>query len=250
MKAKNIINRIKIGAIIALVLAAVVLSGCVSRDSTKSAINNPQIEAVSTPSPTAASAVAVPTVNSKTIVTSSPTTKAAPSSNTGTNVPPDSIIQQADVPTLTFSEFNYVSTPKDKEFKYTGLNSGRASKTRAEIVDAYREVGQSSRWVSLDQSSLSFQLSVFDTNAGNGADLPAKVNFCPDQIKSGSFTDCGSANIGDLSYYYTAPWSGMEFTTLSVAKGKYFVFIGVEGKAGTSKDEAIRIANLVLGRLK
>jgi hypothetical protein len=88
------------------------------------------------------------------------------------------------------------------------------------------------------------QVHVFDSNVGNGKYLPDQISYCTTDA-------CGSADIGDVSYYHTDPsGSGMEMTTLSYAKGEYFVFMSYQDKTGKSLEGAIKIGRAIEGRLK
>lgn len=235
------------GLTVFILVAMVFLSGCVSQNQTSS--TSPQTVTMITPLATPQPVVTT-TTNPKIVATIRPQVAITPRSNT--RMPPsESLIQPADVPQLTFSSFGYTSTYSNP-YNYSVKNIYiRSSSTRGEIVSTYREVGQSSNWVSLDQSALIFQQIMFDTSEGNGADLPAKINSCADEIRSGTYVDCGSAGVGDVSFYGTSSWSGgLEITTLSFAQGKNFVFMSYQDKAGTGKSEAIRIAQTASRGLK
>lgn len=202
-----------IGGLIVLALMAVVfLSGCVSQDNTKSP--------------------------------ASPQVATTPAANTGANVPPESLVQQADVPELIFSGFYYISARTDREYNYSTKDATRSSKTKDQIVSSYKEVGQASSWVNRDQKSLNVQVHVFDSNVGNGKEIPDQLSYCTTDA-------CGSADIGDASYYHTDPYgSGTEVTTLAYAKGEYFVCMSYQDKTGKSFEETIRIGKAIESRLK
>ncbi len=221
-------KRVLTGGILVLVLAAMVLlSGCVDQDNAKSS-TSPQ--ATATPKPLATT-------------TTNPQVAKTPVTNTGTLVPPESIIQQADVPELIFGSFLYMSARADTEYNYSIKDHVKSSRTKEKIRPSYKNVGQGSSWVSREMRSLVVNVYVFDSNVGNGGDLPGRLSSC-------TSASCGSADVGDVSLYYTDPWSESEITNLYYAKGNYFVEIMVQDKTGASYNEAIRIGKIVESRLK
>lgn len=229
-KNRNRMKRVLTGGILVLVLAAMVLlSGCVDQDNAKSS-TSPQ--ATATPKPLATT-------------TTNPQVAKTPVTNTGTLVPPESIIQQADVPELIFGSFLYMSARADTEYNYSIKDHVKSYKTKEKIRPSYKNVGQETAWRgNQDIRSLVVQVRVFDTSVGNGKDLPDHLSYC-------TTAACGSADIGDISYYHTdQSTSGYEMTTLSYVKGEYLVFMSYQDKTGTSLKETIRIAKAIEGRLK
>lgn len=246
-KNRNMTNRLMIGGLLVLAVAAMIfLSGCVSQDDAKSAtspktVTTPSPYGANNPKPLVVPGYPTPTPTSPKIVT--------PDLSAGANVPPESLIQPPDVPGRIGS-FSYFSFKEGAEFIYSTKNFAKSSVTKEAIVSGNRVVGQASSWVSREGQSINVQVKVYDSNVGIGSDFPSRLSSCTDEIKRGTYTSCGSADIGDDSYYHTGPWGGVEITTLVYVKGNYSVFMTVQDKTDASQKEAIRVGRIIESRLK
>jgi hypothetical protein len=258
VKAKSITNKIKIGAIIALILAAVVLSGCVDQSSPKSSAGSPQttvkpnapaggpaplvvkspppplkIPGSITPTPTVSKATATKTAP-KAAANSQPT--AAPASITSSGLE-ELLIKQSDVPEFPLKNYNFMAT-----------SAGGPQLYKDKLPAGMQNIGQTSEWGDIKNYGLSSQITMLDFT-GDFANIPAMAKNC-DQRGTG---ECGSAGIGDTSYFMdlgsdaTGIWkTGVQFT-----KGTYCVTIMVvTDNRQASHDKAFYVAKQVLSRMK
>lgn len=242
MKNRNMKNGLRVGLVGLILAVMVLLSGCVGQDGATSPTSpKPGATVAATISPTVASTTAVPATTLKAAVTP----KATSSSGSGSKVPAESLVFQDDVPELMFGSFEYITTHlADSKYVYSTRNSIRGVKTKDQVADPYRIVGQVSTWSNRDQQSLSVEVNIFDSNVGNGKAIPDQLSYCATPA-------CGSANIGDISQYHTDPsGSGMELTTITYVKGEYYVFLSYQDKTGQSFGQAIKVAKAIEGRIK
>lgn len=223
---RNLADRIRTGGIIVLVLAALLLSGCVSQENTKSA------------------------ADSKT------------SAETGLGAEPGAsnlLVSQKDFPGLTLKQYSFIAASESAVYNYTTRATMRQYKDVLPI--GMRNVGQMSGWQNEAGKTMSVSIDKFDSNDGLQRMFEGTLQSCEKTIKSGEWkkrgdtvdAGCGQANIGDQSYYsYSISKNNPDVKQVLIyySKGNYFVSVNVVDIKGESYNEAVELAKKVSGRLR
>lgn len=252
-------NGIKIGGLIVLVLA-VALSGCVSQDNPKSSVDSQKV--VSTPSPATSPAKYVPSgpaplSTSKTPppplnIPGSVTPKAtSPKAEvkSGIAVPDDLLVRPEDAPGLSLADYSYYAVKTDEV--YADPIYQRVTVYKGALPAGMRNVGQESKWLLSTGQADDVQVRKFDSKVSINGSIPASLITC-EKDKKIRETSCGSANIGNISYYRDSPVpnGNTQNTILYFVKDNYHVSIKVSYKIGDSHDEAFQLAEKIERRLK
>lgn len=228
----------KIVCIVAIIAAIVLLSGCVSSDNAKST-TIPQTADTSSPTVAATTkliATPKPTATPKAVNTPSAITSSAPK---------ELLIIPSDIPGFSLKHFEFFTAEKQYE------NS---------IPPAGMKIfGQMSVWDDGATQRVQMMAVKGAENALDFIAVPRYLEACERHNQDTSESakamlwECGSANIGDQSYYSTMPsernpdvWT----TELFYKSGENYVTLKTTNKKGMSQSEAFRLANSVLTRLK
>jgi hypothetical protein len=175
---------------------------------------------------------------------------------------PNLIIKQSDVPGLALWDFKFISVPKSSSYNYTAQQQGSLEVTKdTKIPVGNRYVGQVSTWIDHQtQREVGVVVKNFDVDSGFKEFFDNLSTRCDETIKSGKWKNsenildvgCGSANIGDNSFYNykilrDAPY--VKTVGLDFSYRNHFVQIVVVEENGRSLDEAMRIAKIIKSRL-
>jgi hypothetical protein len=148
------------------------------------------------------------------------------------------LIKQPDVPGLALKDFG---------FQVAG-STGNTYNNALPPAGA-QAFAQSSSWSDGAKNSLYVFISKGDVTGTFDETLSGVIQNCELSKKKGETIDCGTANLGDLSYYSVSPPTAS--TGLSFKKNDVRVTMKVTADdKEKSKAEAFRIGKLIESRLK
>lgn len=235
-KNRNIVDRLKIGGLIGLILAIMVLfSGCVGQESAKSPAST----------------------QTATTTTPGPQTATTPGSviESGTS---GLYITQDDVKGLTLKQYSFIAASESVTYNISTRSTMETYKDTLPL--GKRNVGQVSMWDNPAGRVVRVSVDKFDTNDRIPETFAGFLTSCERTIKSGEWkkrgdtveAGCGQTDIGVNAYYaYTITTKNPDLKQVIIQyfKGNTFVTVLVQDLKGKSYDEAIELATKISRKL-
>ena len=174
----------------------------------------------------------------------------------------DSILRPSDVPGLTLDpNCRFWAVPKNT--LYVSNDESNRETYGANLPIGYRNVGENSQWMDQSGRCVGITLSKYDSSPSTLIRYItylkglSKEEYIQDSIGlwgehgPGIDVDLGDPHIGDCSVYwkYNDTNTDIQSTRIMFVYNNNYVVVFVKGEKDKTKEEAIRIAKIIINRL-
>ncbi|GFO96361.1 hypothetical protein ig2599ANME_0549 [groundwater metagenome] len=169
------------------------------------------------------------------------------------------IIKQSDVPGLTLEDFSFLAVPKSSETSYDGnakfvpfsYETVRYQNYKDSLPIGTRKVGESSNYVDNAGRQIEVKYEKYDSTSNfSMVGNPYSPSVLKSSKERGAIIDYGDPKIGDFSVWIEGERDpNVHVTSLVYTYKTYIVSLRVVDDKDKSRNEALRIAELIKDRL-